>query len=118
MISLTSDSKYPTMYGGPSHNTLSGSFLPYSDNPHVDYVAGGQLADDDDALHEPNARNYKERAGPLNWRGVLNVMFFFIIIGALVLLFAGYPVISYVTSGESWYGSGVGINGTGQAAYL
>lgn len=113
-----SDSKYPVLYGGPNSNTHLSNFLPYTDHPHIDYVAAGQLPDDDDALHDPNPRNYKEGIAPLNWRGVLNILFVFVIIAALVALFAGYPVVSYFSSGASWYGISVGINATGQAAVL
>ncbi|KAG9032783.1 hypothetical protein FRB95_001044, partial [Tulasnella sp. JGI-2019a] len=119
VISL-SDSKYPNMYGGPNSSThLNGgtAFLPYSDNPTVDYVSGGQLGDDDDALHDPNPA-LKEKSFGISWRGVLNVLLVSCIIGGLVMLFAGYPVLTYIVNGDSWYATAPGINGTGQFADL
>ncbi|KAG8864942.1 hypothetical protein FRB96_003529 [Tulasnella sp. 330] len=118
LISL-SDSKYPMMYGGgPQSNAhLTGSFLPYSDNPTIDYVTGAQLGDDDDALHDPNPA-IKDKTFGIPWRGVLNVLLVFAIISGLIMLFAGYPVLTYVVNGGTWYGTAPGINGTGQFADL
>lgn len=105
------------MYGGPQSSThLTGSsFLPYSDNPTIDYVTGGQLGDDDDALHDPNPA-IKDKSFGIPWRGVLNVLLVGAIIGGLVMLFAGYPILTYVVNGDTWYGTAPGINGTGQYA--
>ncbi|KAG8936064.1 hypothetical protein FRC02_004689 [Tulasnella sp. 418] len=113
VISLTSDSKYPSLYF-PNSNT-AGGFLPYSDNPHIDYAS--PHADPDDALHDPEQR-YKEKHPFFNWRGLLNIAFVFGVICALVLLFAGYPVISYFTREHTVLTVGNGVNATGQVADL
>jgi len=118
VISLTSDSKYPSMYLPNTHTQISGAFFPYTDSPHVDYATTSFTPDEDDALHEPDARGAKEGCSPLNWRGVLNLALVIIIVGALIALFAAYPIVSYMSDGTAWYGSAIGINSTGQAAYM
>ncbi|KAG8899650.1 hypothetical protein FRB99_006518 [Tulasnella sp. 403] len=118
VISLPTDSKYPSMYVPNSNTQLSGGFFPYSDSPHIDYGGPGLTPEEDDALHDPNPRNKKDRIAPLNWRGVMNLLFVFIIIAALVALFAGYPIVSYFSTGAAWTGLAIGVNATGQAAYI
>jgi len=119
VISLSSDSKYPVgIYApvpvGTTHST--GAFLPYSDNPHVDYQQ--DQIDEDDVLHDPDAPSYKRKGFAVNWRGLFNVTLVFLIIGALLTLFAGYPVITYYTTNQLNFGRGAGVNATGQAPYL
>lgn len=117
-VSLPTDSKYPSMYLPNSDTRLSGAFFPYSDTPHIDYATNSFTPDDDDALHDPDPRNFKDPVAPPNWRGIMNLFFVLIIVAALLTLFAGYPIISYFVEGENWYGNGIGVNGTGQAAVM
>jgi len=121
VISLTSDSKYPSMYLPNSNTQVTGGFFPYTDTPHIDYATTSFTPDEDDALHEPEPRGYKEGCSPWNWRGVLNLALLFIIVAALVTLFAAYPIINYVQTGASWSGNDAVVSSTklrGEAATM
>jgi len=93
------------MYLPNSTTQITGGFFPYTDTPHIDYATTSFTPDEDDALHEPEPRGYKEGCSPWNWRGVLNLALLVIIVAALVTLFAAYPVINYVHDGATWSGN-------------
>ncbi|KAG8981100.1 hypothetical protein FRC05_004000 [Tulasnella sp. 425] len=120
VVSLTTDSKYPSMYFPNSNTPVQGGFFPYSDTPHIDYATNSFTPDEDDALHDPDPRKMNEGMGPMNWRGVLNLSFVLVIVCALVALFAGYPIISYLKHDQIYFAGSnvVGINATGQAAVI
>ncbi|KAG8915297.1 hypothetical protein FRC01_003716 [Tulasnella sp. 417] len=119
VVSLPTDSKYPSMYFANSDRPVQGGFFPYSDTPHLDFT-NSFTPDDDDALHDPDPRKMNEGMGPMNWRGLLNISFVFLIVAALIALFAGYPIISYLEHDEIYYAGAnvVGVNETGQAAVI
>ncbi|KAL8283741.1 hypothetical protein RQP46_005536 [Phenoliferia psychrophenolica] len=77
-------------------------------------------AEMDDRLHNPSPHDsLRDRASCTMWsmRGWLNMTAIFILVGALVTLFAGYPIIQYFgTATLSNYGAFNvgGINSTGQ----
>jgi hypothetical protein len=89
--------------------------------------AGGLLWDSkdvDDYLHNPSPQDaLMDRRSCTVWtaRGWLNMGALLILTSALVVLFAGWPIISYYTShtmsNNGAYGPG-GINATGQVASL
>lgn len=74
----------------------------------------------DDRLHNPSPHDsLRDRSSCTPWsmRGWLNMSAIFILVGALVTLFAGYPIIQfYSTAALSNYGAFNvgGINSTGQ----
>lgn len=107
------------MYFPNSDRPVTGAFFPYSDAPHLDFT-NSFTPDEDDALHDPDPRKMNEGMGPMNWRGVLNISFVFLIVAALIALFAGYPIISYLEHDEIYYAGTnvVGVNETGQAAVM
>jgi beta-glucan synthesis-associated protein KRE6 len=75
-------------------------------------------AEPDDWMHDP--RGAEGHSSAVSLRGFLNVLTLFILVLALLMLFAGYPVIYHVLSTKnrlSGYGLG-GSNGTGQVASL
>ena len=104
------------MYIPNSNTQIAGSFFPYSDAPHIDYATSQFTPDEDDAMHEPDPKGYKEGMAPMNWRGLFNVAFVLLVVLALLALFAGYPVVTYFTSPKSWYTTALGVNATGQVA--
>jgi len=71
----------------------------------------------DDALHTPDAPGHRDRSFTLfSGRGWLNAGALFLLVAGLLVLFAGYPVIHYVTHPPgkiSGYNLG-GINASGQ----
>ena len=71
----------------------------------------------DDALHTPDAPGHRDRSFTLfSARGWLNATTIFLLVAGLLVLFAGYPVIHYVTNPPgkiSGYNLG-GINASGQ----
>ncbi|KAG8997689.1 hypothetical protein FRB90_012440 [Tulasnella sp. 427] len=103
VVSLTTDSKYPSMYFPNSNTPVQGGFFPYSDTPHIDYATNSFTPDDDDALHDPDPRKMNDGMGPMNWRGVLNLSLVFLIVVALLALFAGYPIISYFAHDDIYF---------------
>jgi len=66
--------------------------------------------DDDDFLHEPGQRNLK--VNDASWRGFFNVVVMITLLLAMITLFAGYPLISWITRKAPWMPPHV--NATGQ----
>lgn len=111
ILSFASDSKYPAY---AQNNLSSGAFVepfPYhGESP--DLVALDDGPEDDDALHEPDPKGYKEKT-VLSSRGCFNVGMIILVIGALLALFISYPIVHYVQTGRFTTSSTL-INGTGQ----
>lgn len=103
----------------------SKSFLgSYTTNPSASTISFEQLLkdepEDDDYLHNPTPREKREKrrlTDVLTLRGWLNISVLVIIAGGLIILFAGYPIVSYVleatASNRGAWNLG-GINSTGQ----
>lgn len=77
--------------------------------------------DMDDALHTPDPKGRdRDEFNFFSGRGWINVMTVVVLIGALITLFAGYPIISYYTGAFKSNGAATpgfnlgGINGSGQ----
>ncbi|CAE6502147.1 unnamed protein product [Rhizoctonia solani] len=108
ILSFASDSKYPAAYGQAN---LSG----------LDFVPGDEWApledgpEDDDALHEPDPKGYKEKV-VLSGRGLFNVGILLLVILALLALFISYPIVSFVHAGT--FKVSTFVNATGQVAAL
>lgn len=92
VYSISEDNKYP----GASLNGPPRGILAYAYDPEMD-LAGGPV-DDDDELHDSSVRNGREST--FGWRGVANIGVLVLIIGALLTLFVGYPVITFYR--HSW----------------
>lgn len=73
-------------------------------------LGDNNVVDDDDFIHEPGQRNIK--IAGTSWRGFFNAAALLAILGALVTLFAGYPLISWARRGKPW--SPAHVNATGQ----
>ncbi|KAH6918064.1 beta-glucan synthesis-associated protein SKN1 [Coprinopsis sp. MPI-PUGE-AT-0042] len=73
------------------------------------------IPEPDDDLHNPDSKNAK-RSG-VSWRGASNLGCLVVLILAILMLFAGYPVVSYVLrrvpTTQGGFNLG-GINATGQ----
>ena len=79
--------------------------------------------DDDDALHSFTAKDKQDLSSPFDiasWRGWANALTLLILLAAIVVLFAGYPIIDFykdskTSSGSSTSGYNLGgINSSGQ----
>lgn len=95
----------------PKQDTATSTFLLW-DN---------QQSEMDDAMHMPDPKGAKE--GSYNWdpfsiRGWLNALVLFVLLAALIVLFAGWPIIIEVRDRNKDKTLGAfnlgGINGTGQ----
>ncbi|KAI0639472.1 glycoside hydrolase family 16 protein [Trametes polyzona] len=90
-------------------------------------MSGTMLVDGpepDDALHSPDpSRDFKiDKGGSiLSWRGLVNIGCLLILASAMMILFAGYPIVSYFMRDEPSTLGGFnlgGINATGQIAEM
>ncbi|CAE6456091.1 unnamed protein product [Rhizoctonia solani] len=108
ILSFASDSKYPAAYG--AH--LSGLEVPYHGDEWAPLDEGPE---DDDALHEPDPKGYREKF-VLSGRGCFNVGMLLLVIFALLALFISYPIVNFVQTGQ--YKTSVLVNSTGQVAAL
>ncbi len=76
----------------------------------------------DDYLHNPDPKGKKDRTCTgFGSRGVLNVLALFILVVGLLVLFAGYPLISHFVTKSPGNLGGFGLggtNGTGQVAQI
>ncbi|CAE6436167.1 unnamed protein product [Rhizoctonia solani] len=108
ILSFASDSKYPAAYGQAN---MSG----------LDFVHGDEWAplesgpEDDDALHEPDPKGYKEKL-VLSGRGLFNVGVLILVILALLALFISYPIVERLRNGP--FTVSTFVNSTGQVASL
>ena len=84
VFSLSSDSRFPT---GPPANR---GFVPYAYDPELEKDAPD---DDDDILHR--ADYGRDRRSYCSCRGIMNVSVLVILVGALLTLFAGYPLVDF-----------------------
>ncbi|KAG8733283.1 hypothetical protein FRC12_018932 [Ceratobasidium sp. 428] len=116
ILSFASDSKYPAY---AQNNLSNGAFVeafPYGGGESPDMWAPlDDGPEDDDALHEPDPKGYKEQTG-LSGRGFLNVGMLVLVITALLALFISYPIVHYVRVGG--FPMSNLVNGTGQVADL
>ncbi|OCH92193.1 beta-glucan synthesis-associated [Obba rivulosa] len=83
------------------------------------------LKEPDDDLHEPDPEDMpqwtKHDGHFLSWRGLVNLGSLLLLCAAVLLLFAGYPIISYFTSHKLSNNGGFnigGINATGQVPQI
>lgn len=81
--------------------------------------------DYDDALHTPDPKGRDRNSFDFfSWRGWTNMLTVAIVIGAMLTLFAGWPIIAYYTSSQNGVGGSTagynlgGINSTGQVPNL
>ncbi|KZV69173.1 glycoside hydrolase family 16 protein [Peniophora sp. CONT] len=84
VISYSSDSKYPT----GTIMTQRGALVPYAYDPLMD----DEKNTEDDLLHDAAAPDAK---GSFPWRGIVNMSAIGLLIAAILMLFLGYPVITY-----------------------
>uniref|UniRef100_V5EGG6 Glycoside hydrolase n=1 Tax=Kalmanozyma brasiliensis (strain GHG001) TaxID=1365824 RepID=V5EGG6_KALBG len=102
-----------------NNSTSTSEQADYFANPYSwDTMDGKQEPDDD--LHDPNAHsesNHGWLGGSVGKRGVINMGVLVLLSFALVLLFGGYPIISYFTrrheSTKGGFNLG-GVNASGQ----
>jgi hypothetical protein len=110
---------------GPTANLLSKQNVP-SNSHGKEFIPVGHDDDDedmDDHLHTFTAAERKDLSSPFDitsWRGWANAITLLVLLGAVIGIFALYPLISfYVTDGSasgkntSGYNLG-GVNATGQ----
>lgn len=107
MDGATSTSELPDFYANPySWDTMDGKEEP------------------DDDLHDPNAQSDVKHGwcgGTVGKRGVLNIGVLAILAIGLVMLFGGYPIISYSQRHHEGTKGGFnlgGVNASGQMAYF
>lgn len=116
MISFVSDSKYAASTSGllpiKSDADPRALFMSATDSFGAYERLGdnNNVVDDDDFIHEPGQKNMK--ISGTSWRGFFNAAALLAILGALVTLFAGYPLISWAKRGKPW--SPAHVNATGQ----
>lgn len=91
-----------------------------------DAIGGVIPVDDDDIddqLHTFTAREKQDLSTPFDitsWRGWANALMLFVLLAAVVILFAGYPIIDFYYGDKSASGTSTsgynlgGINSTGQ----
>lgn len=116
ILSFASDSKYPAYAQNNLSNSVYVESFPYGGGESPDlYAPLDDGPEDDDALHEPDPKGYKEKIG-LSTRGCFNVGMIVLVIGALLALFISYPIVHYVQTGA--FPTGGNVNGTGQVAVL
>ncbi|PFH49835.1 glycoside hydrolase family 16 protein [Amanita thiersii Skay4041] len=109
IISLSSDSKYPT--GSISSER---GLIAYAYDPSLDDQGP---ADEEDLLHDPKEKAIRVGGYEISWRGVTNMSALALLIGALMALFVVYPVVAfYRDNGRNAAIVGnTRINATGQA---
>lgn len=120
IVSLASDSKYPSGIGLPVGlpGTQRG-LVPYAYDPALDE---NDPADEEDFLHEPDQKDFwvtgdgagapagaKLKAKSLYthsfpWRGIMNISFLLLLLGALLCLFILYPVLTFFRCVTKWLG--------------
>ena len=98
--------------------------MQYAISPDPSYWQNYQdndLEEGDDWLHDPKARRdrHERRGTVFTWRGFVNLGCMILVIIAILGLFAGYPVISWIIKPPESVmdGAGYGLgftNGTGQ----
>ncbi|KAJ1307470.1 hypothetical protein OPQ81_001569 [Rhizoctonia solani] len=108
ILSFASDSKYPAAYGQVN---LSGIDVYHGD----DWAPLDDGPEDDDALHEPDPKGYKEKF-VLSGRGLFNIGMLLLVILALLALFISYPIVSFIEKGPVKVP--ILVNATGQVASL
>ncbi|TYJ56317.1 hypothetical protein B9479_003009 [Cryptococcus floricola] len=94
--------------------------------PNGAYANGGIMEDDDDLddnLHTFTAADKKDLTSPfdiMSWRGWANALTLAVLAGGGIMLFAGYPIISFYYGDDSSSGSSTsgynigGVNSSGQ----
>ncbi|KAH6901573.1 beta-glucan synthesis-associated protein-domain-containing protein [Coprinopsis sp. MPI-PUGE-AT-0042] len=105
------DSKYPS--GIPTQRGL----IPYEYDPAVDELGP---PDEEDLLHDPDAKMKRDGRRELPWRGIANVTVLVVLILGLLCLFVFYPVLTAIRD-RDWnriMESNLRINGTGQSPFL
>ncbi|KAG8960222.1 hypothetical protein FRC03_006878 [Tulasnella sp. 419] len=105
---------------GSSNTSISDKFSLAADPNEWDAELNPNVVEPDDYLHNPDPkRDYKNDTGGTIFtsRGFANLGCMFIMSIGLIMLFAGYPILSYFTKEEmttlGGYNLG-GINATGQ----
>ena len=111
----------------PRNSDSSKALLSSSDKkplPKLLIPSNGPFEGDDgldDDLHAISPVGYSSsKTDLLSWRGWFNVVGLLIVLFALVIIFAGYPIISFYTNSHSSFGGNTsgynlgGINSTGQ----
>ncbi|EMD40941.1 glycoside hydrolase family 16 protein [Gelatoporia subvermispora B] len=83
------------------------------------------LKEPDDELHDPDPEDKPQwithDGHVLSWRGLVNLGSLLVLCAAVLLLFAGYPIITYYTSNKLSNNGGFnlgGINATGQVPVI
>jgi hypothetical protein len=111
IVSLSSDSKYPSGF-----NSHQRGLVPYAYDPAVDE---NDPPDEEDLLHDPTDEKFNN-GSVIALRGVLNVGVLLALIAGLLCLFVFYPVLSYFRNNERNLAidGNIRINATGQAAEL
>lgn len=106
VISISSDSKYPS-----AANAVARGFVPYAYNPLDDIAPDNE----EDAIHDPRSLDVSSKG--LHWRGLVNIGMLLLILGAIITLFVAYPIVTdFHDNGRAARIVGnTRINSTGQA---
>ncbi|GAC93719.1 glycoside hydrolase [Pseudozyma hubeiensis SY62] len=106
-----------------NHSTAASEAPDYFANPYSWDTMDGKREPDDD-LHDPDVISESKHGwlgGSIGKRGVLNVGVLALLSASLVLLFGGYPIISYVSRRHEGTKGGWnlgGVNASGQIASI
>ena len=113
IVSLSSDSKYPTTTIASDRGLIA-----YAYDPSLDELCSATPADDD-YLHSPDGKHPQlPRLLPtISSRGVINVLTLVALIAAVMCLFVVYPVIRFYRDNDRnvLIAFNTRINSTGQA---
>ena len=113
IVSISSDSKYPTTTIASDRGLIA-----YAFDPSLDEL-GSSTPADDDFLHNPDEKHPQQHGLlPISWRGVFNVLTLVALMAALLCLFVVYPVIRFYHDNDRniLITFNTRINHTGQAS--
>lgn len=115
IVSISSDSKYPTTTIASDRGLIA-----YAFDPSLDEL-GSSTPADDDFLHAPDEKNPKKKGlFRISMRGIFNVLTLIALLAALLCLFVVYPVIRFYQDNDRniLITFNTRINHTGQASEI
>ncbi|TIB80952.1 glycoside hydrolase family 16 protein [Wallemia mellicola] len=106
--------------------SVSEKYMNFPDEPYLwKFGPEDDNPEEDDGLHYPEESakaTDKESSGPVwTYRGIMNIGFLAILTAAILMLFAGYPILGYARAAERSKQGGYNIgfiNSTGQIAAI